>query len=155
TVVGLVNNKRNTNPDTSVATQNLDTSNTTARTNAPDQRYDTAQTAANEQVALNDQNVSADYRAGFTDGFNAAREGVTASRTTVVGVPTTSRVVYRSTPVRTRYGRSSRTAYYDYTPRHRSFWQKHRDKLTVAMGTGGGALLGGLGRGRTGAVRGA
>ena len=155
TVVGLVNNKRNTTTETPVASQNLDTANT-ARTNATDQRYDNAQTAANEQVALNEPNVSADYRAGFTDGFNAARSGVTTSRTMYVrDVPTTSRVVYRTTPVRTRYTRSSRTAYYDYTPRRRSFWQKHRDKLTVAMGTGGGALLGGLIGGRKGALIGA
>ena len=26
----------------------------------------------------------------------------------------------------------------------RSFWQKHRDKLTLAMGTGAGAAIGGL-----------
>ena len=45
---------------------------------------------------------------------------------------------------RTRYaGSAPRRVYYDYGQRSgRSFWQKHRDKLTVAMGTGGGALLG-------------
>lgn len=38
---------------------------------------------------------------------------------------------------------------------HRSFWQKHRDKLTVA-GTGvGGALIGGLAGGKKGAAIGA
>jgi hypothetical protein len=154
TVVGLVNNKRNTNTETPVAAQNLDT--TTARTNATDQRFDNGQPVTSEQVALNDTNVSADYRAGFTDGFNAARSGVTTSRSTIVQeVPTTSRVVYRTAPARTRYARSTRTAYYDYQPRHRSFWQKHRDKLTVAMGTGGGALLGGLVGGRKGALIGA
>jgi uncharacterized protein YcfJ len=36
--------------------------------------------------------------------------------------------------------------------RHRSFWQKHRDKLTVA-GTGlGGAAIGGLAGGKKGAL---
>ena len=40
--------------------------------------------------------------------------------------------------------------------RHRrTFWQKHRDKLTLAMGTGGGALLGGLIGGKRGAGIGA
>ena len=39
--------------------------------------------------------------------------------------------------------------------RHRTFWKKHRDKLTVAMGTGGGALLGGLIGGKRGAGIGA
>ncbi len=50
----------------------------------------------------------------------------------------------------------NRSAYYDYgQPRQRSFWQKHRDKLTVAMGTGGGAILGGLIGGKKGAAIGA
>jgi outer membrane lipoprotein SlyB len=36
--------------------------------------------------------------------------------------------------------------------RHRSFWQKHRDKLTV-VGTGlGGAAIGGLAGGKKGAL---
>jgi hypothetical protein len=55
---------------------------------------------------------------------------------------------------RARYA-GSRRAYYDYNTHRRSFWQKHRDKLTVAMGTGGGALLGGLIGGRKGAAIGA
>ena len=37
----------------------------------------------------------------------------------------------------------------------RSFWQKHRDKLTVAMGAGGGAVLGGVIGGKKGAGIGA
>jgi hypothetical protein len=47
-----------------------------------------------------------------------------------------------------------RRVYYSYGPR-RTFWQKHRDKLTVAMGTGGGAILGGLIGGKRGAGIGA
>jgi len=39
--------------------------------------------------------------------------------------------------------------------RHRTFWQKHRDKLTVAMGSGGGAILGALFGGKKGAAIGA
>lgn len=50
---------------------------------------------------------------------------------------------------------NSRRAYYDYNTHRRSFWQKHRDKLTVAAGTGGGALLGGIIGGRKGAAIGA
>ena len=44
-------------------------------------------------------------------------------------------------------------AYYDYSNRYRgrSFWDRHRDKLTLAMGTGGGAALGLIG-GRRGAA---
>jgi hypothetical protein len=69
-----------------------------------------------------------------------------------------NRVAYR--PSRGRYVSrpyyaSPRRAYYDYQPRHRTFWQKHRDKLTVAMGSGGGALIGGLIGGGKGAGIGA
>jgi hypothetical protein len=39
--------------------------------------------------------------------------------------------------------------------RHRTFWQKHRDKLTVAGTTLGGAGIGGLAGGKKGAVIGA
>ena len=45
--------------------------------------------------------------------------------------------------------------YYDSRYRDRSFWDKHRDKLTVAGGTVGGAILGSLFGGRKGAVIGA
>jgi hypothetical protein len=47
-----------------------------------------------------------------------------------------------------------RRAYYGYGDR-RSFWQKHRDKLTLAMGTGAGAAIGGLSGGKRGAGIGA
>lgn len=45
-------------------------------------------------------------------------------------------------------------AYYDYRYR-RNFWDRHRDKLTLAIGTGAGAAVGGLIGGRRGAVIGA
>ncbi|HCX31365.1 MAG TPA: hypothetical protein DHU55_16585 [Blastocatellia bacterium] len=38
---------------------------------------------------------------------------------------------------------------------HRSFWQKHRDKLTVAGTTAAGAGIGGLAGGKKGALIGA
>jgi hypothetical protein len=41
------------------------------------------------------------------------------------------------------------------TRRHRTFWQKHRDKLTVAGTTLGGAGIGGLAGGKKGAAIGA
>lgn len=37
----------------------------------------------------------------------------------------------------------------------RSFWQKHRDKLTTAAGAGAGALIGGVAGGKKGAAIGA
>jgi hypothetical protein len=39
--------------------------------------------------------------------------------------------------------------------RDRSFWDKHRDKLTTAAGAGGGALLGSIIGGKKGAIIGA
>ena len=48
---------------------------------------------------------------------------------------------FAQTTVRTRYHRHRRT-----------FWQKHRDKLTVAGTTLGGAAIGGLAAGKKGAA---
>ncbi len=45
--------------------------------------------------------------------------------------------------------------YYDYGYRDRSFWDRHRNKLTMAIGTGAGAAIGGLIGGKRGAVIGA
>jgi hypothetical protein len=129
------------------------------------------QTTANEQadtldneIASATKNMSAEekaaYRDGFLEGIQTERgsevSGTRAARSSAA--PVAERVVYRNN-TRTRYvGRSSapRRVYYDYGQRSgRSFWQKHRDKLTLAMGTGGGALLGGIIGGRKGAGIGA
>jgi hypothetical protein len=90
------------------------------------------------------------YKSGFADGFAAATSDnrAVSSTSTVRRAPT--RVVYRNSGSRA----SSSRVYYDYS-RKRSFWDKHRDKLTVAMGTGGGALIGGLIGGKKGAAIGA
>jgi hypothetical protein len=99
------------------------------------------------------------YRAGFTDGFEAARkEANLTEQTSVSRSAAPQRVVYRNAPAarRARSTRASRTVYYDYQqPRKRSFWSKHRDKLTVAGGAGVGALIGGLTGGKKGALIGA
>ena len=58
---------------------------------------------------------------------------------------------------RTYYDNQSRSSkvYYDRRYRDRSFWDKHRDKVTVGAGTVGGAIIGGLIGGKKGAVIGA
>jgi hypothetical protein len=62
---------------------------------------------------------------------------------------------YRSRNSQTYYD-NSRSSYYDYQQyQDRSFWDRHRDKVTVAAGTAGGAALGGLIGGRKGALIGA
>ena len=60
----------------------------------------------------------------------------------------------------TRYGqrrnRATQSRYYDYETRDdRSFWEKHRDKITTAGGVLGGAILGRMIGGRKGALIGA
>jgi hypothetical protein len=93
------------------------------------------------------------YNDGFVEGFRAAREEM---RTEQLTAPQAQTAVYRSAShrsyTRARTQSSSRRAYYDYKPRKRSFWSKHRDKLTVAMGTGAGAAVGGLAGGKKGAL---
>ena len=74
------------------------------------------------------------YKTGFADGFAAAAQAEQRTVTTTERAPT--RVVYRNSGSRTS---ASNRVYYDYQPRKRSFWDKHRDKLTVAIGTGGAA----------------
>ena len=91
------------------------------------------------------------YKTGFADGFAAAAqvEQRTVAPAATRRAPT--RVVYRNSGSRA----SSQRVYYDYQPKKRSFWDKHRDKLTVAIGTGAGAAVGGLIGGKKGAAIGA
>ena len=91
------------------------------------------------------------YKTGFADGFAAASqtESRVVNTSSVRRSPT--RVVYRNSGSRA----STSRVYYDYQPRKRSFWDKHRDKLTVAIGTGAGAAVGGLIGGKKGAAIGA
>jgi hypothetical protein len=123
-----------------------------------------ADVAGREQFVPSGFNTSAGqtaYKTGFADGFKACESGVAGNQLNTLNSPslayTQPRVVYRNTPARTvnRSSSSSRRVYYDYQPRKRSFWSKHRDKLTVAMGAGGGAALGALFGGKKGAAIGA
>ncbi len=110
---------------------------------------------------LNDEtkDMSEEERVAFKDGF---LEGVEAAResnlTTAAPARATTTRVVNNAPARRTVRRASapRRVYYDYgQTKGRSFWQKHRDKLTVAMGAGGGALVGGLIGGKKGAGIGA
>jgi hypothetical protein len=89
------------------------------------------------------------YRQGFEQGFGVCD----SARTNTPSRTLASNYTTYSAPVRpSSSSRTSRT-YYDYNtqPRGRSFWQKHRDKLTMAIGTGAGAAIGGLAGGKKGA----
>jgi hypothetical protein len=112
-----------------------------------------------KELADATKNMTEEERAAFKDGFMEGVEAARDSSLTGAAPATTTRVVNRAAPARTRtvYRSSApRRVYYDYgQTRGRSFWQKHRDKLTVAMGAGGGALLGGLIGGKRGAGIGA
>jgi hypothetical protein len=133
----------------------------TAETTTTYPAQDTAKTAtpAAEQVSSDNEMVPAEfntageqtaYKTGFADGYAAAAEN-RQSAVTSAG-RSTSRVVYRNAG---RSRASSNRVYYNYEPRRRSFWDKHRDKLTVAIGTGAGAAVGGLIGGKKGAAIGA
>lgn len=117
----------------------LDATTTDARyLNASEQKVPAEFSTTEQQTA---------YKVGFTDGFQAALDG----RNVGAGA-TRSNATYRRAPVY-RSSANSRRVYYDYSrPQGRSFWSKHRDKLTLAMGTGGGALVGGLIGGKKGAA---
>jgi hypothetical protein len=124
---------------------------------------ETATPETTEQAKLNATSATGQdqdaFRDGFAEGYRAAadRSGTEAVRRSVAATPVVYRTASRSRRARSYSASNSRRVYYDYNtaPRQRSFWQKHRDKLTVAMGTGGGAILGGLIGGKKGAAIGA
>jgi len=94
------------------------------------------------------------YKTGFADGFTAAdNRAVSTNNVTTTRSSAPTRVVYRNSA---RRGTTASRVYYDYNrPQSRSFWSKHRDKLTMAIGTGAGAAIGGLIGGKKGAGIGA
>ncbi len=122
-----------------------------------------ANTLAENELNAETSNMTeaekAAFREGFSEGVEAARETELTKTSTVTraAAPAASRVVYQPARARTvRRASAPRRVYYDYgQQKGRSFWQKHRDKLTVAMGAGGGALIGGLAGGKKGAAIGA
>ena len=129
-----------TNTTAPINTNDLDYNRDARYASVAEQKVPAEFTTAEAQTA---------YKAGFSDGFQAATENRDLGRTAAT---TRSSVVYRNAPVY-RSSRNSRRVYYDYSrPKGRSFWSKHRDKLTLAMGAGGGALFGGLIGGKKGAA---
>jgi hypothetical protein len=124
-----------------------ETTTTAQTTSAPA----TQQQADNEMVPVefNTAGEQTAYKTGFADGYSAALDNGTTTTSATPVRRSPARVVYRNTGSRTS------RVYYDYQPRKRSFWDKHRDKLTVAMGTGAGAAIGGLIGGKKGAAIGA
>lgn len=158
--VGAFVMSRNSTANAETQTAKIDT----ARNVPTDAQYDaqyqaTAGGSKDEFVPAEFDTASEQgaYKTGFADGFAAAKSGASSSRFASTSVAPQQRVVYRNTGRSTRNSSSSRRVYYDYQqqPKGRSFWQKHRDKLTVAMGTGGGAVVGGLIGGKKGAAIGA
>jgi len=134
-----------------------------AKTEAANDNYQTTANAApvtsTDQEAANAAKfgTSAEqtaYKEGFSEGYNSCASAVNNGQLSN-SVATTNYSTYRA-PAR-RYSSSTRRAYYDYNtaPHGRTFWQKHRDKLTMAIGTGAGAALGGLIGGKKGAGIGA
>ena len=108
------------------------------------------QMAAENSTQFRTSEEQTAYRQGFDDGYQgcaSAQNNSTSSRTVATST--------YSQPVR-RYS-NGRRAYYDYSsaPRGRTFWQKHRDKLTLGIGTGLGAAIGGIAGGGKGAGIGA
>jgi hypothetical protein len=109
------------------------------------------QPSSNEMVPaeFNTAGEQTAYKTGFADGYNAAVQAENRTVPATRATSSTRRVVYRNAS-------APRRVYYDYNRSSgRSFWDKHRDKLTMAIGTGGGAAIGGLIGGKKGAAIGA
>lgn len=126
---------------------------TTPKASSTDDTRSPDQIAANNSTQYNTPAEQNAYRQGFDAGFSACTDNTGNGSRGVAYNPadrstSSSRVGRRS---------SSRRVYYDYsnTTHGRTFWQKHRDKLTLAMGTGLGAAIGGLAGGGKGAGIGA
>jgi len=133
-----------------------------ANSRAANTSYDTTQTAnpaekTPDQIAAENsaqfrttQEQTA-YRQGFDEGYSSCSTAALNTQTRTNTYPASYRTTTSRAPV--RRSSNSRRAYYDYgnQPRGRTFWQKHRDKLTLAIGTGSGAAVGGLIGGKKGA----
>ncbi len=153
----VMHSSNNTTAEAQATKSTLDTTGNAQTLDTRDPQYQANEARQTEFVPTQFDTASEQgaYKTGFADGFAAAQSGATSSRYAPAAA-STQRALYRNTG-RSARSSSSRRVYYDYQqqPRGRSFWQKHRDKLTVAMGTGGGAVIGGLIGGKKGAAIGA
>ena len=115
---------------------------------------DAAQQVGNPQQ-FNSSAEQVAYREGFEEGYNSCATAALSTNRNNVARTNYSRTTYRA-PRRVSSG-TRQASYYDYQtqPKGRSFWSKHRDKLTMAIGTGAGAAVGGLAGGKKGAGIGA
>ena len=134
-----------------------------SRSEAANDNYQTSANAAPTTTAEQQETANAAkfsssaeqtaYKEGFSEGYNSCASAVNngaLNNSVASNDYSTNRASTR------RYSSSSRRVYYDYNSAHgRTFWQKHRDKLTMAIGTGAGAALGGLIGGKKGAGIGA
>jgi hypothetical protein len=142
--------------------------NSSQRTEAANDSYQNTQAANTGTAAERDLGNASQfntapeqvaYREGFEEGYNScasAALGTGATRNNRNNVVSNSYSTTRARRVSNNSG--SRNVYYDYEqprPKGRSFWSKHRDKLTMAIGTGSGAAIGGLAGGKKGAGIGA
>ena len=149
-VGALVMHSRNQSDTTAATTQaSLPTAGPTDATYVADRQISTDPYMPAQFDTAEEQGA---YKVGFADGFRAAQAGaVGVQNVTPAYAP--RRTVYRNSGRSYAHSTSSGTTYTQ--PRSRSFWQKHRDKLTVAIGAGSGAAIGGLIGGKKGAAIGA
>lgn len=127
------------------ATTRLTPATTTASNLNTDARY--TEVSAPIEFSTTEQQTA--YKVGFADGFQAGAE---SNRTRLAGTSLSNSFAP------TNVSRRSQGTYYSHASAKapgRTFWSKHRDKLTMAMGTGGGALIGSLIGGKKGAGIGA
>lgn len=127
-------------PESTYDTTTASSSQPTDR-NTSDQAFTANDAETNEDLS----SEQAAYRDGFKEGFLAAQEDQNIASSS-------PSLVNRLRASGTSTSELQANHYTRTRPQTRSFWQKHRDKLTVAAGTGGGALIGGLIGGKKGAL---
>jgi len=114
--------------------------------------YKTDSASANQPVDNSALFKTPEEQAAYRQGLLDCSKGLNTNNANAYAPSAASYQTYRAGSTS-----SSRRVYYDYNQtRHgRTFWQKHRDKLTMAIGTGLGAAIGGIAGGGKGAGIGA